>query len=195
MFGWGRDAASRPVPRAFWSNPSEPLGDGPVPQPAAYAVRGRAILVPRARRIYYPGVPVEAPKCPNCGAPLKLDARLACEFCHTPIKVTTPAGRTDREAIIKAIDPSGPFAMQIDDVFVIRGRGTVVTGTIVSGTVRVGDRLEVDGPKGAVATKCQGVEMFRKSLTVGIAGNNVGLMLERVRRDDVAQGGWVRAAG
>jgi Elongation factor Tu domain 2 len=153
------------------------------------------LFVPQARRIYNPGVPVEAQKCPNCGAPLKLDARLACEFCHAPIKVTTPAGRTDREAIIKAIDPAGPFAMQVEDVFVIRGRGTVVTGTIVSGTVRVGDRLEVEGPKGAVTTKCQGVEKFRKSLKVGVAGDNVGLMLDRVERDDVAQGGWVRAAG
>jgi hypothetical protein len=141
-----------------------------------------------AGHLYAPAVPVEAEKCPNCGAPLKLDARLECEFCHTPIKLTTPAGRTDRDAIIEAIDPSGPFAMQVEDVFVIRGRGTVVTGRIASGTVRVGDRLEVEGPKGPVKTKCNGVEMFRKTLKVAVAGDNVGLLLDRVGRDDVAQG-------
>ena len=153
------------------------------------------LLVSLGGHLYDPGVPVEAQKCPNCGAPLKLDARLACEFCHTPIKLTTPAGRTDREAIIEAIDPSGPFAMQVEDVFVIRGRGTVVTGRIASGTVRVGDRLEVDGPKGPASTKCTGVEMFRKALKVAVAGDNVGLLLDRVGRDDVAQGGWVRQPG
>jgi len=100
-------------------------------------------------------------------------------------------------AILKAVDdyvptPSRPkdkpFLMPIEDVFGIKGRGTVVTGRIERGIVKVGEEVEIVGIKETVKTVCTGVEMFRKTLDEGEAGDNVGCLLRGIERDDVERG-------
>ena len=86
----------------------------------------------------------------------------------------------------RAIDKD--FLMPIEDVFSISGRGTVVTGRIESGVVNVGDDLEIVGIKDTAITTCTGVEMFRKLLDRGEAGDNVGVLLRGTKREDVERG-------
>ena len=86
----------------------------------------------------------------------------------------------------RAIDQ--PFLMPIEDVFSISGRGTVVTGRIGRGIVKVGDELEIVGIKETQKTTCTGVEMFRKLLDEGRAGENVGVLLRGTKRDEVERG-------
>ena len=81
-----------------------------------------------------------------------------------------------------------PFLMPIEDVFSISGRGTVVTGRIERGIVKVGDEIEIVGIKATVKTICTGVEMFRKLLDQGEAGDNVGVLLRGTKREDVERG-------
>jgi elongation factor Tu len=81
-----------------------------------------------------------------------------------------------------------PFLMPIEDVFSISGRGTVVTGRIERGVVNVGDEIEIVGIKDTHKTTCTGVEMFRKLLDRGEPGDNVGVLLRGVKRDDVERG-------
>jgi|TARA_B110000977_G_scaffold164299_1_gene210700 elongation factor Tu len=81
-----------------------------------------------------------------------------------------------------------PFLMPIEDVFTISGRGTVVTGRIEAGVVNTGDALEIIGIKDTTSTTCTGVEMFRKSLDEGRAGENCGVLLRGVERDAVERG-------
>jgi len=81
-----------------------------------------------------------------------------------------------------------PFLMPVEDVFSISGRGTVVTGRIESGIVKVGEEVEIVGLKDTVKTTCTGVEMFRKLLDSGEAGDNVGLLLRGIGREDVKRG-------
>ena len=82
----------------------------------------------------------------------------------------------------------GDFLMPIEDVFTISGRGTVVTGRIETGVVNTGDPLEIVGIKETSSTTCTGVEMFRKSLDEGRAGENCGILLRGVERDAVERG-------
>ena len=86
----------------------------------------------------------------------------------------------------RAID--GTFLMPVEDVFSISGRGTVVTGRIERGIVKVGEELEIVGIKPTVKTTCTGVEMFRKLLDQGQAGDNVGVLLRGTKREDVERG-------
>ena len=86
----------------------------------------------------------------------------------------------------RAID--GKFLMPIEDVFSISGRGTVVTGRVERGIVKVGEEVEIVGIKATVKTTCTGVEMFRKLLDQGQAGDNVGVLLRGTKRDDVERG-------
>jgi len=81
-----------------------------------------------------------------------------------------------------------PFLMPIEDVFSISGRGTVVTGRVEQGVVNVGDELEIVGIKDTQKTTCTGVEMFRKLLDSGEAGDNVGVLLRGTKREDVERG-------
>ena len=81
-----------------------------------------------------------------------------------------------------------PFLMPIEDVFSISGRGTVVTGRIERGRVKVGDEIEIVGIRDTVKTTCTGVEMFRKLLDAGEAGDNVGVLLRGTKREDVERG-------
>jgi len=85
-------------------------------------------------------------------------------------------------------ETSKPFLMPIEDVFSISGRGTVVTGRIEKGIVKVGDELEIVGLKKTEKTTCTGVEMFRKLLDRGEAGDNVGVLLRGTKREDVERG-------
>src|ERR1700731_881147 len=82
----------------------------------------------------------------------------------------------------------GPFLMPVEDVFSISGRGTVVTGRVERGVVKVGEELEIIGLKPTLKTVCTGVEMFRKLLDQGQAGDNVGVLLRGTKREDVERG-------
>jgi elongation factor Tu len=86
----------------------------------------------------------------------------------------------------RAID--GTFLMPIEDVFSISGRGTVVTGRVERGVVKVGDEIEIVGLKATAKTTCTGVEMFRKLLDQGQAGDNVGVLLRGTKREEVERG-------
>ena len=86
----------------------------------------------------------------------------------------------------RAID--GAFLMPVEDVFSISGRGTVATGRIERGVVKVGEEVEIVGVKETTKTTCTGVEMFRKLLDEGVAGDNVGVLLRGVKREDIERG-------
>ena len=86
----------------------------------------------------------------------------------------------------RAVD--GAFLMPVEDVFSISGRGTVVTGRIERGIVKVGEEVEIVGIRPTTKTTCTGVEMFRRLLDEGLAGDNVGLLLRGTKRDDVERG-------
>jgi elongation factor Tu len=86
----------------------------------------------------------------------------------------------------RAID--GTFLMPVEDVFSISGRGTVVTGRIERGIVKVGDEIEIVGIKPTLKTTCTGVEMFRKLLDQGMAGDNVGVLLRGTKREEIERG-------
>jgi len=108
------------------------------------------------------------------------------------------------EELLKALDEyipepkrevDKPFLMPIEDVFSIKGRGTVVTGRIERGKIKVGDEVELVGLRETKKTTVTGVEMFRKSLDEGIAGDNVGLLLRGIEKEDVERGQVVAAPG
>ena len=85
-------------------------------------------------------------------------------------------------------DIDKPFLMPIEDVFSISGRGTVVTGRVERGVIKVGDEVEIVGIKPTQKTTCTGVEMFRKLLDQGVAGDHIGVLLRGTKRDDVERG-------
>ncbi|QDC88826.1 elongation factor Tu [Candidatus Methylopumilus universalis] len=93
----------------------------------------------------------------------------------------------------RAID--GAFLMPVEDVFSISGRGTVVTGRVGRGIVKVGDEIEIVGIKPTLKTTCTGVEMFRKLLDQGQAGDNVGVLLRGTKREEVERGQVLAKAG
>ena len=88
-----------------------------------------------------------------------------------------------------------PFLMPIEDVFSISGRGTVVTGRVERGVVKVGEEIEIVGLKDTTKTTCTGVEMFRKLLDQGEAGDNVGVLLRGTKREEVERGQVLAAPG
>ena len=92
-------------------------------------------------------------------------------------------------------DVDQPFLMPIEDVFSISGRGTVATGRVERGIVHVGDEIEIVGIKDTVKTTCTGVEMFRKLLDEGQAGDNIGALLRGVKREDIERGQVLAAPG
>jgi len=109
-------------------------------------------------------------KCQNCGPIFQL---MAAVDSYIPL----PARPIDK-----------PFLMPIEDVFTIAGRGTVVTGRVERGTVKVGEEIEIVGLKPTQTTVVTGVEMFRKTLDQGQAGDNVGLLLRGTKREEVERG-------
>merc|ERR1719421_1010099 len=86
----------------------------------------------------------------------------------------------------RAIDK--PFILPIEDVFSISGRGTVVTGRVEQGIIKVGEEIEIVGIKDTTKTTCTGVEMFHKTLPRGEAGDNLGALLRGVKREDILRG-------
>ena len=94
----------------------------------------------------------------------------------------------DKTIPVPERDLDKKFLMPIEDVFSISGRGTVVTGRIEKGIIKVGDEIEIVGIKETTKTICTGVEMFRKLLDEGQAGDNVGLLIRGVKRDEVVRG-------
>ena len=109
-------------------------------------------------------------KCAHCGPIFQL---MAAVDSYIPL----PARPIDK-----------PFLMPIEDVFTIAGRGTVVTGRVERGTVKVGEEIEIVGLKPTSKTVVTGVEMFRKTLDQGQAGDNVGLLLRGTKREEVERG-------
>jgi elongation factor Tu len=110
---------------------------------------------------------------------------------------TSEIGVPSVEKLLEALDEyipvperpvDQPFLMPIEDVFSISGRGTVVTGRIERGRVKVGDEIEIVGIRDTTKTTCTGVEMFRKLLDAGEAGDNVGVLLRGTKRDEVERG-------
>ena len=117
--------------------------------------------------------------------------------------VSALEGKSDglgKEAILKlmeAVDTTiptpdrpvdKPFLMPVEDVFTISGRGTVVTGRVERGIVKVGEEIEIIGLKPTIKSTCTGVEMFRKLLDQGQAGDNIGALLRGVKREDIERG-------
>ena len=110
---------------------------------------------------------------------------------------TSEIGTPSIERLVQALDDyvpiperpvDRPFLLPIEDVFSISGRGTVVTGRIERGIVKVGEEVEIVGIKATVKTTCTGVEMFRQLLDEGQAGDNVGVLLRGTKREDVERG-------
>jgi len=106
-------------------------------------------------------------------------------------------GKNSITELMKAVDDfipqperalDKPFLMPVEDVFSIEGRGTVVTGRVESGIIKVGDEIEIVGIKDTIKTTCTGVEMFRKLLDEGQAGDNVGVLLRGTKREEVERG-------
>jgi elongation factor Tu len=110
---------------------------------------------------------------------------------------TSEIGIPAVEALVQSLDDyipeperaiEKPFLMPIEDVFSISGRGTVVTGRVERGKVKVGDEVAIVGLKDTVKTTCTGVEMFRKLLDEGVAGDNCGVLLRGTKREEVERG-------
>ena len=92
-------------------------------------------------------------------------------------------------------DIDKPFLMPVEDIFTISGRGTVVTGRVERGIVRIGDEVEIIGIRPTIKTVCTGVEMFRKTLDEGRAGDNVGVLIRGTKREEVERGQVVAKPG
>jgi len=116
-------------------------------------------------------------ECENCGSILELMAAVD-EYVPEPVR-----------------DIDKPFLMPIEDVFSISGRGTVVTGRVERGMVKVGEDIEIIGIRETAKTVCTGVEMFRKILDEGRAGDNIGVLLRGTKRDEVERGQVVAHPG
>ena len=117
---------------------------------------------------------------------------------------TSEIGKASIEKLVSAMDSyfpqperdiEKPFLLPIEDVFSISGRGTVVTGRVERGVVHVGDEIEIVGVKATQKTICTGVEMFRKLLDQGEAGDNVGVLLRGTKREEVERGQVLAAPG
>jgi elongation factor Tu len=130
------------------------------------------------------GSALKALEC-GCGKP-------DCQWCSGIWKLMDAVDTYIPEPV-RDIDK--PFLMPIEDVFSISGRGTVVTGRVERGLVKVGDEVEVVGIRPTQKTVCTGVEMFRKTLDQGQAGDNIGVLLRGVKREEVERGQVVSKPG
>jgi elongation factor Tu len=181
--------------------------DGPMPQ-----TREHVLL---ARQVGVPSIVVFLNKCDQVEDPelldlVELEVRELLKSHQfpgdeTPVVRGSALGALNGEAkweqsveaLMKAVDEfvplpkrdvEKPFQMPIEDIFSISGRGTVVTGRIERGKVRVGDEVEIVGFRPTVKRVVTGVEMFKKSLDEGMAGDNAGLLLRGTEKDDVERG-------
>jgi len=127
-----------------------------------------------------PVVRGSALKALECGC-----GKAECQWCSGILKLMEAVDNFIPEPV-REIDK--PFLMPVEDVFTISGRGTVVTGRVERGVVKVGDEVEIVGIRPTVKTVCTGVEMFRKTLDQGQAGDNIGVLLRGVKREEVERG-------
>jgi len=127
-----------------------------------------------------PVVRGSALKALECGC-----GKLECQWCSGIWKLMDAVDTSIPEPV-REIDK--PFLMPVEDVFTISGRGTVVTGRVERGVVKVGDEVEIIGIRPTVKTVCTGVEMFRKILDYGEAGDNVGILLRGVDKKELMRG-------
>ena len=134
-----------------------------------------------------PVVRGSALKALECGC-----GKAECQWCAGILKLMDAVDASIPEPV-REIDK--PFLMPVEDVFSISGRGTVVTGRVERGVVKVGDEVEIVGIKPTVKTVCTGVEMFRKILDQGQAGDNVGILLRGIKREEVERGQVVSKVG
>jgi elongation factor Tu len=103
-------------------------------------------------------------------------------------KIMDLANALDTYIPVPERDVTKPFLMPVEDIFSIEGRGTVVTGRIERGVIKVGEEIEVVGIKDTVKTVVTGIEMFNKSLSEGMAGDNAGILLRGVKKEDLTRG-------
>ncbi|TDI64203.1 MAG: elongation factor Tu [Alphaproteobacteria bacterium] len=190
--------------------------DGPMPQTREHILLARQVGVP-AIVVYLNKVDqVDDPELLEL---VELEIRElldAYEFPGDDIPVITGSalaaleerdeemGKDSIVALMKAVDEyipqperavDLPFLMPIEDVFSISGRGTVVTGRVDRGVIKVGEDVEIVGIKETTKTVCTGVEMFRKLLDQGEAGDNIGVLLRGTKREDVERGQVLAAPG
>ncbi len=116
-------------------------------------------------------------ECENCGSVMEL-IKAVDEYIPTPQR---------------AIDK--PFLMPVEDVFSIQGRGTVATGRVERGVIKMGEEVEIVGIRDTRKTVCTGVEMFRKTLDTGEAGDNIGVLLRGIKRNEVERGQVIAKPG
>ncbi len=134
-----------------------------------------------------PVVRGSALKALECGC-----GKEGCQWCSGILRLMDAVDEFIPEPV-REVDK--PFLMPIEDVFSISGRGTVVTGRVERGVIKVGDEVEVVGIRPTLRTVCTGVEMFRKTLDQGQAGDNVGILLRGVKREEVERGQVVSKPG
>jgi elongation factor Tu len=134
-----------------------------------------------------PVVRGSALKALECGC-----GKVECEWCSGILRLMDAVDGFIPEPV-REVDK--PFLMPIEDVFSISGRGTVVTGRVERGVIKVGDEVEIVGIRPTQKTVCTGVEMFRKILDQGQAGDNVGVLLRGVKREEVERGQVVSKPG
>ena len=137
--------------------------------------------------------------CPKCGAPVKYNpaeqgnlATVTCQYCGESIVIPAelrpqpPASRLNHVA---EEDLDKPFMMPVEDVFFIKGLGTVVIGRVKQGRIHAGDAVEIVGMQGkSINSVCTRIEMFHKVLVEGKAGDNLGLFLRGIEQKDVQRG-------
>jgi elongation factor Tu len=183
--------------------------DGPMPQTREHIVLARQVGVPHIVVFLNKADMVDDPELLELVEMEIRDLLSSYEFPgdDTPIVVGSALKALEGDtseigvpAVVKLVetmdeyfpeperDIDRPFLMPIEDVFSISGRGTVVTGRIERGIVHVGDEIEIVGIKETTKTTCTGVEMFRKLLDQGQAGDNVGVLLRGTKRDEVERG-------
>jgi len=126
-------------------------------------------------------------KALECGC-----GKVDCQWCSGIWKLLDAVDSFIPEPV-REIDK--PFLMPVEDVFTISGRGTVVTGRVERGVVKVGDEVEIVGIRPTVKTVCTGVEMFRKTLDQGQAGDNIGVLLRGLKREEVERGQVISKPG
>ena len=134
-----------------------------------------------------PVVRGSALKALECGC-----GKAECQWCSGILQLMDAVDESIPQPV-REVDK--PFLLPVEDVFSISGRGTVVTGRVERGMVKVGEEVEVVGIRPTMKTVCTGVEMFRKTLDQGQAGDNVGVLLRGVKREDVERGQVVSKPG
>ena len=190
--------------------------DGPMPQTREHILLAKQVGVPRIVVFLNKADQVDDPELQELVEMEIRELLDAYEFPgdETPIIVgsalkalegdTSDIGVPAVQKLIEALDSfveepareiEKPFLMPVEDVFTISGRGTVVTGRIEQGIVKTGDPLEIVGITDTKTTTCTGVEMFRKSLDEGRAGENCGVLLRGIERDAVERGQVLSAPG